>query len=121
MTNSNSVPSPIKRELKINFTEISTEVAFLHPLTVASLSLVLPLKTNPPITLPSEKTTSYPKHPFYPVRWIEEDPFGPSLYPDTAPQAPMTAGPSLIIASPSLIAHRHQFGQMLVLFEQIHF
>ena len=54
------------------------------------------------------------------MRWIEEDPFGPSLYPDTAPQAPMTAGPSLIIASPSLIAHRHQFGQMLVLFEQIH-
>ena len=78
-------------------------------------------KSRPPITLLSEKTTSYPKHPFYPVRWIEEDPFGPSLYPDTAPQAPMTAGPSLIIASPSLIAHRHQFGQMLVLFERIHF
>ena len=55
------------------------------------------------------------------MRWIEEDPFGPGLYPDTAPQAPMTAGPSLIIASPSLIAHRHQFGQMLVLFERIHF
>ena len=55
------------------------------------------------------------------MRWIEEDPFGPSLYPSTAPQAPMTAGPSLIIASPSLIAHRHQFGQMLVLFERIHF